>query len=184
VMTVYLWHFVPVIVIAVVFFPTGVTPQPAVGTAQWWELRPAWFALLTVVLVPLVVVVMRMERPMLRLPTGLGPSGPWSPVLLVLGLAASMAGLARLAIAGFAPDGRLPVLVLAACATAWPRPCSPAAPRPRAPNREPSAAAAAAQGCLNRIPGIFADRRPVCAVVTAWPDGTLWRLTAGLWALA
>lgn len=53
---------------------------------------------------------------MLRLPAGLGPSGSWSPVLLVLGLAASMAGLARLAIAGFAPDGHLPVLVLAACA--------------------------------------------------------------------
>jgi len=117
VMTVYLWHFVPVIVIAVAFFPTGVLPQPAVGTAQWWELRPAWLALLTVVLVPLVMVVMRAEGPMLRLPAGLGPSGPWSPVLLVLGLAASMAGLARLAIAGFAPDGHLPVLVLAACAT-------------------------------------------------------------------
>ncbi len=117
VMTVYLWHFVPVIVIAVAFFPTGVLPQPAVGTARWWELRPAWLALLTVVLVPLVMVVMRAERPMLRLPAGLGPSGLWSPVLLVLGLAASMAGLARLAIAGFAPDGHLPVLVLAACAT-------------------------------------------------------------------
>ena len=69
------------------------------------ELRPARLALLTVVLVPLVMVVMRAERPMLRLPAGLGPSGPWSRVLLVLGLAASMAGLARLAIAGFARTG-------------------------------------------------------------------------------
>jgi dienelactone hydrolase len=116
VMTVYLWHFVPAIVIAVAFYPTGVMPQPAVGTADWWALRPAWLALLTVVLVPLVLGVMRAERPMLRLPAGLGPSGPWSPVLLTFGIAASMAGLARLAIAGFAPGGHLPVLVLTACA--------------------------------------------------------------------
>lgn len=48
-----------------------------VGTA------PAWFALLTVVLVPLVIAVMRAERPMSRLPAGIGRPGPWSPVLLL-----------------------------------------------------------------------------------------------------
>ncbi len=32
--TVYLWHFVPVIVIAAAFYPTGVMPQPAIGTAH------------------------------------------------------------------------------------------------------------------------------------------------------
>ncbi len=114
VMTVYLWHFVPAIVVATAFYPTGVLPQPAVGTAEWWALRPAWFALLTVVLVPLVVAVMRAERPMLRLPAGLGRPGPWSAVLLVTGLVAASVALARLAIAGFAPDGRLPAIVLAA----------------------------------------------------------------------
>jgi 1-acyl-sn-glycerol-3-phosphate acyltransferase len=56
------------------------------------------------------------ERPMRRLPAGIGPSGPWSPVLLLVGLAASMFGLARPAIAGFAPGGHLPALALAACA--------------------------------------------------------------------
>jgi len=116
VMTIYLWHFVPVIVIGVAFYPTGVMPQPAIGTAEWWELRPAWFALLTLVLVPLVLLLTWAQRPMVRLPAGLGRSGSWSPALLVLGLAASMAGLARLAIAGFAPGGRLAVPVLAACA--------------------------------------------------------------------
>jgi 1-acyl-sn-glycerol-3-phosphate acyltransferase len=115
-MTVYLWHFVPVIVIAVAFYPTGVMPPPAIGTAQWWGLRLAWFALLTVVLVPLVMAVMWAERPMRRLPAGIGPYGPWSPLLLLAGLAASMFGLARLAIAGFAPGGHLPAAALAACA--------------------------------------------------------------------
>jgi fucose 4-O-acetylase-like acetyltransferase len=115
-MTVYLWHFVPVIVVAVAFYPTRVMPQPAIGTAEWWELRVAWFSMLTVVLVPLVIAVMRAERPMIRLPVGIGPPRPWSPVLLLAGLAASMFGLARLAIAGFAPVGQLPALALAACA--------------------------------------------------------------------
>jgi fucose 4-O-acetylase-like acetyltransferase len=114
-MTVYLWHFVPAVVIAVAFYPTGVFPQPAVGTAEWWELRPAWFVLLTLVLVPLVMAGMRAERPIPRLRTGLGRPGPWSPVLLLAGLAASAAGLARLAIGGFAPGGHVPALVLAAC---------------------------------------------------------------------
>ena len=91
-------------------------PRPAVGTARWRDLRPAWFALLTVVLVPMVIAVMRAERPVIRLPAGLGTPGPWSPVLLVAGLAASMLGLARLAIAGFAPGGQPPALAPAACA--------------------------------------------------------------------
>ena len=115
-MTVYLWHFVPVIVIAVAFYGTGVMPQPAIRTAQWWELRRAWFALLTVVLVPLMAVVMRAERPMRRLPAGIGPPGVWSPLLLAAGLGTSMFGLARLAIARFAPGGQLPTLALAVCA--------------------------------------------------------------------
>ena len=139
IMNVYLWHFVPAIVIAVAFYGTGVMPQPAVGRSEWWVLRLAWWALLTIVLVPLVMAVQRAERPMLRLPAGLGRPGPWSPVLLVAGIAAAGAGLTRLAIGGFAPGGQVPVLVLAVCAAAWPRPCSPAAPRPGAPSRERSA---------------------------------------------
>ena len=63
-----------------------------------------------------VMAAMRAERPMPRLRAGAGRPGPWSPVLLVAGLAASAAGLARLAIGGFAPGGHLPALVLAACA--------------------------------------------------------------------
>jgi hypothetical protein len=44
---------------------------------------------------------------MSRLPAGIGPPGAWSPALLLAGLASSMFGLARLAIAGFAPGGNL-----------------------------------------------------------------------------
>ncbi len=150
VMTMYLWHFVPVIIIAVAFYPTRVMPQPAIGSAEWWELRPAWFALLTAVLVPLVLILTWAQRPMVRLPAGIGPSGRWSPVLLLIGLAASMTGLTRLAIAGFAPGGQLAVPVLAACAVglaatlftgrAPPGAAEPRAAHPEVPDQPPKAA--------------------------------------------
>ena len=41
-----------------------------IGTARWWELRPAWLVLLTAMLVALVI--MWLERPMRRLPAGIG----------------------------------------------------------------------------------------------------------------
>lgn len=113
VMTLYLWHFVPVIIVAMACYPTGLLPQPGIGSAQWWALRPVWFALLTVVLIPLTMLVLRAERLLTRLPAAIGPPGPWSPVILLAGLAATMTALARLAIAGLAPGGRLPVAVLA-----------------------------------------------------------------------
>ena len=116
VMNVYLWHFVPAVLVAIACFPTGLLPQPAIGTAQWWWMRLVWWALLTVVLIPLVLAVTWAERPLLRLPAAIGRSGPWSPAVLVAGLAAVMTGLTRLAIAGLAPDGRPPDLALACCA--------------------------------------------------------------------
>jgi hypothetical protein len=115
VMTLYLWHMVPVVIISVAFYSTGVLPQPATGSGGWWALRPVWWILLTVVMVPLLALVIWAERPMLRLPAGLGSPGRWSPVLLLAGIAAAMVGLTRLAIAGFAPGGSLPIWVLAAC---------------------------------------------------------------------
>ncbi len=114
VMNTYLWHMIPVVVVAATCYTTGLMPQPAVGTPLWWALRPAWFALLIAVLVPLVLAVNWAERPMRALPSGIGQAGAWSPVLLAAGLSAVMTALARLAIAGFAPAGRLPVVVILA----------------------------------------------------------------------
>ena len=116
VMNVYLWHFGPAVLVAIAFYPTGVWPQPPIGTAEWWWLRLAWWVLLTVVIVPLVFAVTQAERPLLRLPSGLGPSGPWSPALLLAGLGAVGVGLTRLAIGGLAPGGSPPGWVLASCA--------------------------------------------------------------------
>jgi Acyltransferase family len=116
VMNAYLWHFVPVIIIVVAFYPAGVLPQPVIGSVQWWELRLAWWGLLTVVLVPLVLGVTAAERPMLRLPDGLGRPGPWSPVLLLAGIASAGVGLSKLAIGGFLAGGSVPALALFLCA--------------------------------------------------------------------
>ena len=116
VMNAYLWHFVPVIIIVVAIYPTGVAPAPAIGSVEWWELRLAWWALLTIVLVPLVAGVTLAERPMLTLPEGLGRPGPWSPVLLLAGIASAGVGLSELAIGGFLAGGTVPVLALALCA--------------------------------------------------------------------
>lgn len=117
VMLVYLWHMVPVIIVAIAFYPTGIIPQPRIGTAEWWELRPAWVALLAVILVPLIAGLLWVHRPLLRvLPAGLAPARPWSPALLVAGLAAAGFGLTKLAIGGFSPGGGLPVLAIGAYA--------------------------------------------------------------------
>lgn len=120
-MTVYLWHMVPVIVVALVAYPDRLLPRPAIGSAAWWALRPAWLAVLAAVLVPIVAVMMRFDRPR---PAARGQALPaarwWRTALLTLGVTAAMAALARLAIAGFAPGGRIPlaVLVIYACGVA------------------------------------------------------------------
>jgi fucose 4-O-acetylase-like acetyltransferase len=136
--TVYLWHMVPVIVIAVTFYPSGIMPQPPIATAEWWLLRLAWFALLTAVLIPIVLIFTPADRPLTaprpahppavtprrhegprsRPPSVLNsrfraPAAAASRVVVLAGCVAAGVGIARIAIAGFAPDGRLPLLVLA-----------------------------------------------------------------------
>src|SRR6266568_464002 len=116
VMTVYLWHMTPVILVAAALYPTALLPQPPAGTGQWWTLRPAWIAILAAVLVPVTLAVTRIQQPLRLIPAGPGTRGPWSPVLLLAALAAVVPALARLAIGGFAPGGDIPLTVLAAYA--------------------------------------------------------------------
>ncbi|MFJ8439014.1 acyltransferase family protein [Kitasatospora griseola] len=113
-MTVYLWHPVPVLLVAVTLYPAGLAPQPSVGSWQWFLLRPAWFAVLTALLVALVAVLQRVQRPLLALTARSAPGPNRSPVLLLGGLAAALPALAWLAVNGFAPSGHPPALALAA----------------------------------------------------------------------
>jgi hypothetical protein len=123
VLTVYLWHMVPVVVVAVALYPTGVLGQPPAGSGGWWALRLAWIAALAVVLVPAAIFLARFERPLrrpappARSPAGLARSSlasSWlAPAVLALGLAASGVALFRIAVSGFAPGGSVPVATIA-----------------------------------------------------------------------
>lgn len=61
IMTMFLWHQTAVLIVVLVFYPLGF-PQPEVGTAQWWAVRPLWVGALAVVLALLVVLFSRFER--------------------------------------------------------------------------------------------------------------------------
>jgi fucose 4-O-acetylase-like acetyltransferase len=116
VLTVYLWHMVPVIIVAVALYPTGIMPQPVIGSAGWWALRPAWIAALAVVLAMAALWLARLERPLPARPAaraGPAPQRARGPAvagaaLTAAGVAAAGVALARVAVGGFAPGGGVP----------------------------------------------------------------------------
>lgn len=111
-LTVYLWHLVPVVIVALTLYPAGVMPQPAVGSASWWLARLAWVAALAAVLAAVVRAMVPVLAWLVRPTAGTGRPGPAAAVCVVAGTGALAAALARLAVAGFLPDGRLPWLTL------------------------------------------------------------------------
>lgn len=110
VMTVYLWHMVPVIVVVAVAQAVGLPPGPQPGTLAWWGLRVVWIATLGLVLFGVVGLMGRFERPR---PPRLGLTGVLAGVLLVASAALTGFALSRLAVGGFAPSGGLAVGALA-----------------------------------------------------------------------
>jgi len=123
VLTVYLWHMVPVVVVALALQAAGILPRAAAGSAGWWALRPAWIAALAVVLAPAAIFLARFERPPRRWRAGPGAAVPGAalPVMVALGAAlvalgvtAAGVALARIAVQGFAPGGGVPVPAVAA----------------------------------------------------------------------
>ncbi len=103
VLTVYLWHMVPILVVAPTLVLTGVLPQYPIGSAAWLLLRLPWMLALAIVLIALVAVLARGERPRLRgaEATRSGES-PWAKTRLGVGVIACLAGLIGLAATGFA----------------------------------------------------------------------------------
>jgi hypothetical protein len=116
-MTLYLWHMAPVVAVAIALYPTGVMPQPPVGSAAWWLLRLPWVLILAALLVPLVAVLLPVERRISDLLVmDVGPLRPWAELALGVGVALAVFALERFAVGGFAPGGRLPAVTLAAYA--------------------------------------------------------------------
>ena len=101
VMTLYLWHLVPVVLAGVALMATGVFPQPAVGSGEWFALRVPWVLVLAVLLAGLVAVVGRWESRAART-----VDGDPSPLVVGLGVGACLAGLLGLGVGG--TDGLLP----------------------------------------------------------------------------
>jgi len=101
----------PVLIAAAALYLTGLAPEPAYGSGSWWLLRLPWLLLLAVLLVGVVLLLQPLERVLARAGTTLRPDGAvrW-PLLLWLGLAASVAALSRFAVQGFAHGGRFPQL--------------------------------------------------------------------------
>ena len=112
-MPVYLWHMVPVVIVTVVGYRSGLLAQPSIGSGAWWAQRIIWVAALSVVLAIVLAVVVWVVRAVGasgRRPAPVSPPAAQSRLgllLLVLGVAGAAAGLGRLAVQGFAPNGSL-----------------------------------------------------------------------------
>ncbi|BBY62614.1 acyltransferase family protein [Mycolicibacterium helvum] len=111
VMALYLWHMIPVVIVALAGYPTGLLPQPTLGTADWWWFRLAWVAILAVVAV-VELALLWWGRALFSapLPTLAVPIPAWlGEVLLFAGTVAIAVTMSVFAALGFAPEGRFPV---------------------------------------------------------------------------
>jgi hypothetical protein len=112
VMALYLWHMIPVVIVAIVGYPAGLLPQPVEGTAQWWLARLEWVVVLSLVTAVEMVLLYWSRRifaaPLAMFKTPLPDR--WAEPIMLAGAAMAAYGLAFVAAAGFAPDGHFPWL--------------------------------------------------------------------------
>lgn len=122
IMTLYLWHMVPVLVAALTLYPTGLMPQPPIGSASWFAWRPVWVAVCAALLGVLVAVFSRVERPRDTVsttgpPRATTPTRPGSGRLanawVLVGTAAACAGVVQFTVGGFQGTGPAGVPVMA-----------------------------------------------------------------------
>jgi fucose 4-O-acetylase-like acetyltransferase len=110
VMALYLWHMIPVVIVAIIGYPAGLLPQPAEGTVQWWLARLEWVVILALVTAVEMVLLWWGRRffaaplPMLGIPL----TDRWAEPVMLAGAAMAAYGLAFVAAKGFAPDGHFP----------------------------------------------------------------------------
>jgi len=107
IMTMFLWHLTALMIVAIVLLPAGF-PQPEVGTASWWLLRPVWLAILCAVTALFVFLLGRFERPARKtsIPPrrGAGPAAAGAVSLVIVGICGfAVSGLVDLV----HPNGRL-----------------------------------------------------------------------------
>ncbi|MFN8067796.1 MAG: acyltransferase [Mycolicibacterium insubricum] len=110
VMALYLWHMVPVVVVAAIAYPAGLLPQFPENSGSWWLMRGVWVILLAVVTAGEMLVLFKLRRifasalPAIRV----GASARWTDLCLLVGVALAAYGITVVSAAGFAPDGAIP----------------------------------------------------------------------------
>lgn len=110
-MALYLWHMVPVVVVALVCYPSGWLPQPELGSGTWWLWRLGWIVILVMV-TAVEMTLLWLGRSVFAHPTpAVATRLPvrWSEPMLVAGTVLAAGALWRFSSSGFAPDGRLPL---------------------------------------------------------------------------
>lgn len=115
-MSVFLWHVVPVAVLAAILSAVGTTLPGETGSLPWLLLRPVWILLLAVLLVPLVLLVGKVERPPNSLESWIQDHGRLSLPMGLVGVGLASAGLARLTLEGFWAGGPALIPVFGALA--------------------------------------------------------------------
>lgn len=113
IMALYLWHMIPVVIVAIVGYPAGLLPQPPEGSAAWWLARLEWVAILSVVTAAEIALLWWARRifaaplPLLGVPLSERRAEP----VMLTGAAMTAYALAVVAAEGFAPDGRFPWVI-------------------------------------------------------------------------
>jgi hypothetical protein len=114
VMALYLWHMIPVVIVAIIGYPAGLLSQPVEGHAAWWYARLQWVVILSLV-TALELALLSWGRRIFAAPlfafNVLG-SRVAEPIMLAGALLAAY-GLAFFAAEGFAPYGHFPRLTAA-----------------------------------------------------------------------
>ncbi|MEU1177596.1 acyltransferase [Streptomyces sp. NPDC005820] len=111
-MTLYLWHMLPVLVVAGAFYLTDLAPQPAYGSMGWWGLRVPWLLVLGGVLGCVLAALRPLERGLAVLGARVRPEAGLRGVAagrLWAGIGVSVWALTYFAGHGFAYGGRFPL---------------------------------------------------------------------------
>jgi peptidoglycan/LPS O-acetylase OafA/YrhL len=114
VMALYLWHMIPVVIVATIGYPAGLLPQPDEGHAVWWLARLEWLVILGLV-TAVELALLSWGRRLFAAPLpALNVVGSrWAEPIMLAGASMAAYGLAFFAAEGFAPDGHFPRLTAA-----------------------------------------------------------------------
>jgi fucose 4-O-acetylase-like acetyltransferase len=128
IMTIYLWHLTAMIVTITVSAQLGGPGlRMAPGSSPWWYTRPPWMLVLVAVLLPLVLIFNRFERPSGKKAAAARPA--WR---LVIGAVLVCGGLALIALDGLGQDNVLGLKIPVALGPVVGALLIYAGPRPRA----------------------------------------------------